>query len=87
MAVDGFVLEEDIVTNLWDQSLFLPRYSESPSGVVLLPEGVVETENNSPPGELVSDRDVRVDLVSVALPEPKEYVVGGEGDSQESTQD
>ena len=51
MAVDGFILEEDNVTNLRDQTLFLP--SESPSCIFLLPKGVVELEDNSPPGDLM----------------------------------
>ena len=87
VTVDRFILEENNVTNLRDQSLFLPGHSESPSGVFLLPEWVVEIKDDSPPGKLVLNREVRVDLVYEALPEPEEDVVGGEGDSQGSTQD
>ena len=47
---------------------------------------MVEVEDNSPPGDLMLCDDVRVDFVSVTLPEAKEYVVGGEGDPQQGCQ-
>ena len=50
VAVEVYVLEEDNITN---QSLFLPGYNESPSCIFLFPDGVVEVEDNSPPGDLM----------------------------------
>ena len=56
-------------------------------GVFLVPEGMVEVENNSPPGDLVLRGDVWVDFVSVTLSEAEEYMIGGESDPQWSCQD
>ena len=84
MAVDGFVLEEDDVSHLGNRSLILPCNREPPPSVFLLPEGVIEVEDDPPPGDLMLDGDVWIDFVPVTLPETEENVVGGEGNSQGS---
>ena len=76
MAVDGFILEEDDVSHLGNRSLIFPCNREPPPGVFLLPEGVIEVEDDPPPGELVLDGDVWVDFVPVAFPESEEDMVG-----------
>ena len=87
MSINGFVLEEDNVPHLWNKSLIFPVHSESPPCIFLFPEGIVEVEDDSPPGDLMLRGDVWVDFVSVTLSEAKEYVVGGEGDPQQGCQD
>ena len=87
MGIDGFVLEEDDVAHLRNKSLIFPGHGESPPCVFLFPEGMVEVENNSPPGDLVLCGDVWVDFVSVTLSEAEEYIIGGESDPQWSCQD
>ena len=87
MAINGLVLEEDNVTHLWNKSLIFPVHSESPPCIFLFPEGIVEVEDNFPPGDLMLRGDVRVDFVSVTLSEVEENVVGGEGDPQRCCQD
>lgn len=86
VVVHGFVFEEDNIAHLRDKSLFFQGDSESLSCTFLLPEGVVEVDGNSPPGYLMLDWDVMVDFIPVALPEPEEYMVWHEGDSQGSSQ-
>lgn len=86
VVVHRFVFEEDNIAHLRDKSLFFQGDSESLSCTFLLPEGVVEVDGNSPPGYLMLDWDVMVDFIPVALPEPEEYMVWHEGDSQGSSQ-
>ena len=87
MTVDGFVLEYNYISYLWWSLLFLPGDGQPPPGVFLFPEGVEDVEGDFPPGKLMLYWCVWVDLVSVAFLEPLENVVGGEGDSQRSTED
>lgn len=70
MTVYGLILEEDNVSNLWNQSLFFPGDGESPSGVFLLPERVDEVKDNVPPQDLVNWY-VWVYFVPIAISEPE----------------
>ena len=87
MSINGFVLEEDNVTHLWNKFLIFPVHSESPSCIFLLPEGIVEVEGGFPSGDLILSCDVGVDFVSVTLSEAEENVIGGEGDPQRCCKD
>ena len=67
MFVDRLILEQDDVPHHGDEALLLPGHSESSPGVLLVPERIVEIEDDSPPGDLVLHSDVWVDLVPVAF--------------------
>ena len=77
MAVDWLILEEDDVAHLGDSSLILPGNCESSPGVLLVPERIVEVEDDPPPGDLVLHSYVRVNFVSVTLTEAQKYMIGG----------
>ena len=87
MAVDWFFLKEDDVTNLGNQSLFLPGHCEASPGIFLSPERIVEVQHDFPPRELMLNWNVWVDFFSVGVPETKEDVVGCESYFQGSSQD
>ena len=87
MVVDWFILEEEDITNLGNQSLFLPGHREASPGIFLCPERVVEIQHDLPPGELMLNWDIWVDFVSMGVPETKEDVVRCESYSQGSSQD
>ena len=78
VAVDWFVLEEDDISDLGNQSLFLPGHCEVSPGIFLSPERIVEVQHYFPPGELMLNRNVLVDFISVGVPETKGNGVGCE---------
>ena len=69
MTIYGFIFKEHNVPHLWDSSLLFPCNCEPPPGVFLFPEGVIEVEDDPPPGDLMLDGDVWVDFIPVAFPE------------------
>ena len=64
MTVDGFLAEEDTLSYLRNGSLLFPGYSQLSPGVLLSPERIEEVQDDFPTGELMLNRNVRVDLVS-----------------------
>ena len=56
-----FVMEEDNISDLRDGSLLFPCYSWSSPGVLLSPERIEEVQDDFPTGELMLDRNIRVD--------------------------
>ena len=56
-----FVTEEDNISDLRDGSLLFPCYSWSSPGVLLSPERIEEVQDDFPTGELMLDRNIRVD--------------------------
>ena len=83
----GSLQKRTMSPTLRNGSLLFPGYSQPSPGVLLSPERIEEVQDDFPMRELMLDRNIRVDLVSVGILETKEDVVRREGDSHGSPQD